>query len=137
MTPTTGRQPVPAAIKADMSQGYQDKGGLAVPQKWEFVIPSPAGSMSASATDMAKFMIAHIANGAMGGQRILADSTAVLMHRQQVVHDPRLPGFALGFYESSSHGLRIIGHGGDTQWFHTDLARIPGDRLGSFISLTP
>ena len=48
--------------------------------------------------------------------------------------DPRVNGFALGFYEKSSHGLRIIGHGGDSQWFHTDLSLIPSEHLGLFVS---
>ena len=26
-----------------------------------------------------------------------------------------------GFYEESRNGHRIIGHGGDTQWFHSDM----------------
>jgi hypothetical protein len=56
------------------------------------------------------------------------------MHARAFGHDPRLPGFALGFYEKTSHGLRIIGHGGDTEWFHTDLALIPDERLGVFVS---
>jgi len=83
---------------------------------------------------MAKFMIAHLNNGAYTGGRILADSTAKRMHARAFGHDPRIPGFALGFYEQSSHGLRIIGHGGDTQWFHTDLALIPGENVGVFVS---
>src|SRR5262249_62293069 len=56
------------------------------------------------------------------------------MHARAFGHDRRLPGFALGFYEKTSHGLRIIGHGGDTQWFHTDLALIPDEKLGVFVS---
>src|SRR5215217_3600406 len=79
---------------------------------------------------MAKFMLAHL----QGGAGILADSTTARMHARAFGHDPRLPGFALGFYEKSSHGLRIIGHGGDTQWFHTDLALVPDQKLGVFVS---
>jgi hypothetical protein len=83
---------------------------------------------------MAKFMIAHLNDGELNGQRILADSTAKRMHAHAFGHDPRIPGFALGFYEKTSHGLRIIGHGGDTQWFHTDLALIPEEKVGVFVS---
>ena len=109
-------------------------GGAYVPKKFEIVEPMPAGSIAASATDMAKFMIAHLNNGELNGQRILADSTAKRMHARAFGHDPRIPGFALGFYEKTSHGLRIIGHGGDTQWFHTDLALIPDEKVGVFVS---
>jgi CubicO group peptidase (beta-lactamase class C family) len=135
MTHTTTRQPLPAALRGDMSQGYTWGGGAYVPHKFEIVNgASPAGSISASATDMARFMIAHLNDGVLDGKRILADSTAERMHARAFGHDPRLPGFALGFYEKSSHGLRIIGHGGDTRWFHTDLALIPDEKLGVFVS---
>ena len=112
-----------------MSQGYTWGGGFYQPKKFEIVGPAPAGSMASSAADVAKFMIAHLNDGAYNGQRILADSTAKRMHTRAFGHDPRIPGFALGFYEQSRHGLRIIGHGGDTQWFHTDLALIPAETL--------
>lgn len=135
MTQTTTRQPLPAALRGDMSQGYTWGGGGYVAHPFEIVNgASPAGSISASATDMAKFMIAHLNNGVLNGTRILADSTARRMHTRAFGHDPRLPGFALGFYEMSSHGLRIIGHGGDTRWFHTDLALVPEENLGIFVS---
>jgi CubicO group peptidase (beta-lactamase class C family) len=135
MTQTTTRQPLPPRLRGDMSHGYTWGGGSYMPHKFEIVNgASPAGSISSSATDMAKFMIAHLDNGELNGQRILADSTAKRMHTRAFGHDARLPGFALGFYEKSSHGLRIIGHGGDTRWFHTDLALIPSEKLGVFVS---
>ena len=134
MTQTTTRQPLPARFRTDMSEGYAWGGGTYTPKKFEIVEPMPAGSIAASATDMAKFMIAHLNNGELNGQRILADSTAKRMHARAFGHDPRIPGFALGFYEKTSHGLRIIGHGGDTQWFHTDLALIPDEKVGVFVS---
>jgi CubicO group peptidase (beta-lactamase class C family) len=134
MTQTTARQPLPAKYAADMSGGFRWSDGRFEPRKFEIVHPAPAGSIGSSATDMAKFMLAHLGNGALDGQRILADSTAALMHTRAFTHDPRLPGFALGFYEKSSHGLDIIGHGGDTELFHSDLALIPSERLGVFVS---
>jgi hypothetical protein len=134
MTQTTTRQPLPAKFRSQMSEGYTWGGGSYAPHKYEFVEPGPAGAVASSAADMAKFMLAHLNNGSYNGQRILSDSTALRMHTRAFGHDSRLPGFALGFYEKSSHGVRIIGHGGDTQWFHTDLALIPDEKLGVFVS---
>ena len=135
MTGTTAREPPPDALQASMSGGYKWDGNELDAQDFEIVGSSaPAGSVSATATDMARFMIAHLQGGQLGGARILADSTARLMHSRAFSHDDRLNGFALGFYEKSSHGLRIIGHGGDTQWFHTDMALIPAESLGVFVS---
>ena len=135
MAHTTTRQPLPARFADDMSVGYEWKDGQFVPHKFEIITGAPpAGSIGASATDMARFMIAHLNNGAYGDVRILGEKQAELMHTRIQGHDPRIPGFAYGFYEQSSHGLRIFGHGGDTQWFHSDLALIPSEKVGVFMS---
>jgi CubicO group peptidase (beta-lactamase class C family) len=135
MTLTTSRQPLPARYANTMSNGYEWKGSVFEPHKWEIITGAwPAGSVSASAADMAKFMIAHLNNGEYNGKRILSAETAEKMHSRVFGHDPRLNGFAYGFYEKSSHGVRIIGHGGDTQWFHSDLALMPSEKVGVFVS---
>jgi len=135
MTYATGRQPIPADLAAYMSKGYVFEEGRYVEKPFEMVDASaPAGSVSASAEAMAKFMIAHLQHGQLGEARILRDETSRHMQTRQFGHDPRVNGFALGFYEQSSHGLRLVGHGGDTQWFHTDLWLIPSEQVGVFVS---
>ena len=135
MNQTTGRQPLPGKYDGDMAKAYTWANGRWEAKPFEIIVSgAPAGSISASANDMAKFMLAHMGNGSYNGARILGDSIAQVMHTQHFTHDRRLPGFALGFYETQSHGLRIIGHGGDTQYHHTELAMIPGENLGVFVS---
>jgi hypothetical protein len=41
---------------------------------------------------------------------------------------------ALGFYEDMPNGHRIIGHAGDTEYFHSDLYLVPDANVGFFIS---
>ncbi|MEO8452856.1 MAG: serine hydrolase domain-containing protein, partial [Gemmatimonadota bacterium] len=135
MAHTTGVQPLPSALAGDMSVGYRFVDGEYQPKKFEILIGGiPAGAISTTAADMAKFMVAHLANGAYPGGRILGDSISRVMQTQAMTHDPRIPGFALGFYEQSSHGPRVFGHGGDTQWFHTNLALVPSEGLGIFVT---
>ena len=135
MTMTSSRQPLPARYETSMSKGYEWKGGAYNEHKWEIITGGwPAGSVSSTATDMAKFMLAHLNGGEYNGRRILADSTAARMHSRVFTHDPRINGFDYGFYEKSSHGVRIIGHGGDTQWFHSDMAIMPEEKIGVFVS---
>jgi len=131
----TGRQPLPEELAPHMSKGYVFQRGTYVEQPFEMIDASaPAGSVSASAGAMARFMIAHLQHGRLGDARILREETSRLMQTRQFGHDPRLNGFALGFYEQSSHDLRIVGHGGDTQWFHTNLSLIPSEGVGVFLS---
>lgn len=128
-------QPLPDDLADDMSVGYAKGGGSPDGKAFEMLVPmAPAGSGSASAEAMGHFMIAQLQNGEYEGRRIMADSTARLMHSPQFAHDPRLPAMDLGFYEQDMHGVHMIGHGGDTGWFHSNLALVPADSLGIFVS---
>jgi hypothetical protein len=56
------------------------------------------------------------------------------MHSRQFENLPAMNAMALGFYEETRNGHRIIGHAGDTQYFHSDLHLVPEANLGFFIS---
>jgi hypothetical protein len=115
-----------------MSNGYDVASEPAKP--FEFVEATPAGSSSVSAADMARFMLAHLQDGQFEGTRILRPDTARLMHSRQFANVPDMNGMALGFYEETRNGHRIIGHAGDTQYFHSDLHLIPDAGVGFFVS---
>jgi CubicO group peptidase (beta-lactamase class C family) len=132
MTHSSFAQPLPAGLQPLMSRGYQ----LASqpPKSFELVQAFPAGSLSSSADDLAHFMIAHLQDGQYGEVRILQPQTARLMHARAFVNVPGMNAMALGFYEENRNGHRIIGHGGDTNWFHSDLYLIPDANVGVFVS---
>ena len=102
--------------------------------------------MSASSTDMANFALAFLNGGSFEGtynidgrnysNRILQEATVTEMLTQNFSHDPRFPGMALGFYESSVNGNRLVGHGGDTQYFHSNLAIDLENDLAIFVSFS-
>jgi CubicO group peptidase (beta-lactamase class C family) len=132
MTHSTFAQPLPGALLPLMSNGYARGSGKA--EEFEVVVPFPAGSLSSTATDMAQFMLAHLQDGQLGDGRILKPETATLMHSRLFTLDPSVNGMAHGFYEESRNGQRIIGHGGDTQFFHSDLHLMLDAKVGFFIS---
>jgi CubicO group peptidase (beta-lactamase class C family) len=134
MTHATFRQPLPENLGADMSSGYNYVNGGYEKAGFEYVVGYPAGSLSASGLDMAKFMIAHLQNGRYGDAQILKEETAIQMHSQLYTPDERIPGMAYGFFEDLINGQRVISHGGDTIIFHTGLFLIPEQNLGLFIS---
>jgi uncharacterized membrane protein YqjE len=92
---------------------------------------APAGASAISGGDMAKFMIAHLANGGP----LLKPETAKLMHAPQPSAIPTINTMALGFYEQRINGHRAIAHGGDTVYFHSDLWIFPEDNVGLYISM--
>jgi CubicO group peptidase (beta-lactamase class C family) len=134
MTHTAVRQPVPNALKGNMSVGYRYADGEQKAEGFEFVPASPAGAVSASAVDMAHFMIAHLDEGKYGDARILGEATAREMRERLFGHVASLNGMLHGFYEMNRNGHRIYGHGGDTLWFHSQLALFPDARVGLFVS---
>lgn len=132
MTRTTFAQPLPDSLKPFMATGYAKASGKA--KDFEVVQAWPAGSVAASAENMSHWMIAHLQDGAYGDARILQAATARQMHSRIMGLAPELNGMCYGFYEESRNGRRIIGHGGDTQWFHSDMHLMPDDHVGFFIS---
>jgi CubicO group peptidase (beta-lactamase class C family) len=132
MNRTTFVQPLPDNLKPLMSSGYRKASDKA--KSFEFVEAFPAGSVSTTGRDMCNFMIAHLQDGKFGDKQILRPETAKLMHTRTFGSDDRLNGMALGFYEESRNGQRIIGHGGDTELFHSDLHLILQPNVGLFVS---
>jgi hypothetical protein len=95
---------------------------------------APAGSSSATPADMARFMMAYLNGGQLDGAKILDPATITQMWATQVEPAPGMNGYALGFYHEDRNGQEIVGHGGDTDVFHSDLHLLPKDHLGIFMS---
>jgi CubicO group peptidase (beta-lactamase class C family) len=133
MSSSSFRQPLPPALLARMATGYENssKPGLG----YELVNLPPAGSLASTADDMAHFMIAHLHKGAYQDARILQEKTALQMHDSITRLFPDLNGIALGFYEQNINGRRVIAHGGDLNYFHSDLALFLDEDTGLFISV--
>jgi CubicO group peptidase (beta-lactamase class C family) len=134
MSRSTLRQPVPAELTADLAVGYVYAGGQQAARGFEVVQSSPAGALSATVTDLANFMIAHLQAGRFGDERILTEATAQTMHTQSFTNDPQVNGFAHGFIEATINGQRLIWHAGDTIYFHSILVLIPAHNLGFVVS---
>lgn len=137
MNRSTFREPLPAGWEADVATGYELKDGRFEPQPPELIYNiAPAGSVSSTGADMARFMIAHLQDGRIGSARILKPATAQQMRTRLRANSPGLPGLAHGFLESRFSNPRVVGHGGNTGEFHSNLILIPEADTGFFISVT-
>src|SRR5947207_743181 len=133
MKQATFRQPLPQALAPWMSKGYPLASGD--PKPFEIDTTQPDGALSASGGDMRRFMIAHLQNGPFGTSRILKEATAARMHTAAWEFLPPLNRMLLGFYENNLNGHRVITHGGDLQWFHSELNLFIDDGVGVCVSL--
>jgi hypothetical protein len=83
---------------------------------------------------MGRFMLAHLQQGQLDGQAILSPATTARMH---AASQPQRAGFAAmahGFFAFTQNGREVIGHGGDTLVFHSDLNLLPKEGVGLFVS---
>ncbi len=131
----TFRQNLPASLQPWLAAGYtySKKTKSYKPQAFEIVQGTPAGSLSASATDMARFLIAHLQNGDYGNQRILKAATVHRMHNTHSRMAPEAQGMAHGFFEMRKQP-RVLGHGGDTVYFHSLCIMLPKFQTGFVVS---
>ena len=126
-------QPLPEDLAPDMSNGYKTASGP--PGGFEFVQAGPAGALSSTGLDMGRFMGALLNQGALEGAQILSPDSLKKMEDRVLILDPQLNAMGLVFMERRPSGPRIIGHAGDTIYFHSDLILIPEQKVGFFLSL--
>ncbi|KGB56832.1 Beta-lactamase precursor [Sphingopyxis sp. LC81] len=128
MAQSTFRQPLPKGFAPWMATGYRQLS--AGPSKFEIVGPSPAGGLSSTGADMAKFMIAHLNRGA----GLMKPETARMMHDTPLTILPPLNRMELGFFETNINSRQVIAHLGDTQLFHTALHLFTNENVGIYMS---
>ena len=135
MNHTTFVQPLPANLAPFMATGYRQASNPK-PVPFELVVPVPAGAASATADDMAHFMLAYLNGGTYNGYALLKPATIKQMWTRQIEPAPGtdLNGFCLGFYEESRNGQRVVSHAGDLLGFHSDLHIMPSAHVGIFMS---
>ena len=133
MLHTTMVQPLPDKFKGLASQGYRastDK----EPSPFELVVTAPAGSGSSTAADMGRFMLAHLQQGSLDGYAMLDPATTALMHSPTQTAPAGFGVMAHGFFSATQNGRWVIGHGGDTIVFHTELDMLPKEGVGIFLT---
>jgi len=134
MARTTLAQPPPPGLAENLATGYIYSRGAYRPGSFLYHQLVPAISMSSTATDMARFMIAHLQDGCYGNTSILEEDQARLMKDRLFTNDLSVSGWAFGFMEIFSNGRRIIMHGGSWGQFYSLLALVPEDDIGLFVA---
>lgn len=125
MERSTFRQPPPGPIARRVATA----GSGPVP---DALLVYPSGSMVSTAVDMGRFMRAHLRGGELDGLRVLERSTADAMQRTQWTADSRMPGVALGFFETHLNGRRALFHTGARTHFSL-MYLLPDEGVGIFV----
>jgi CubicO group peptidase (beta-lactamase class C family) len=128
MTHTSFDQPLPERFAAAVSKGYRT--ASAAPGPYELIVTRPAGSGTTTVADMSRFMIAHLQDGHFGDAEILQIETAKRMHSPSESAPPGFATMAHGFFRELHNGRTVIGHGGDTIFFHNEFELLPTEGVG-------
>ena len=132
MNNSTFDQPLPTQLAAQMSKGYLNASKK--PRDFELVQAAPAGALTTTAADMTRFMLAFLQDGTVDGVAILKPETVRQMETRQFELHPMIDGLGMNFIEYVTRPARLIGHGGDTVYFHSDMVLVPEAHFGYFIS---
>jgi CubicO group peptidase (beta-lactamase class C family) len=131
MNHSTFRQPLPDNLAPLMAKGYRksDRPPLGF---FETIAASPAGALSATGTDMGRFMRVLMNGGELDGVRILSRARLDEMMAPQ----ESTPAGYLGlvFFGLKVAGHDAIGHDGATMTFFSKLMLFPGQDVGIFVS---
>jgi CubicO group peptidase (beta-lactamase class C family) len=97
----------------------------------------PAGSIRASASDMARWLAVHLEDGRADGRTILSAQAIADMHAPQIITprgapNPVIPfgGYGLGWGVTAYRGHLLVLHDGEIDGFKALASIMPDDELG-------
>jgi CubicO group peptidase (beta-lactamase class C family) len=130
MSHSTFQQPLPDDLKPLLAKTYRP---WPLPQLAFFqTVTAPAGALSATGTDMGRFMRALINGGELDGVRILPKAR---LDEMMTAGNATPAGYlGLVFFGTKVAGHDSIGHDGDTTTFFSELRIFPGQGVGVFVS---
>ena len=133
MNESSFRQPLPDSVASTHATGHgptgDDRNG-----SFPLVGLRPAGSLSATADNVARFLRLHLNDGELDGEQVLDRDTVGATHEQWASHHERLDGMAFGLIEESRDGTRTLWHNGATPSFYSHLVLVPEHQFGLFVS---
>lgn len=130
-----------APKSADVAKGYYEKDGAI---RWMDYYPisamGPAGSISASAAEMANWLVTWINGGKFEGKEIIPEGHVRDAISAQMVMGGGLPSpenpdiffssYGLGWMLSSYYGHYRVEHGGNINGFSASVCFFPSDSIG-------
>jgi hypothetical protein len=100
----------------------------------------PAGSINASAADLAPWLKVHLNGGTLDGKKIVSPLTVENLHAprmetgaKQTEPDIVPGGYALGWFTDIYRGVQRVHHGGNIDGFSALVLLVPAEKIGMAI----
>ena len=118
-------------LAARVSTGYFYRNGAFAPQPFTHIWhAAPAGSASATASDMARFMLALLS-----GESLLKRATIEQMQQRPYPDNLTVPDYAWGFRTGWIKGFPTFEHGGSAYTHFSAMVMVPDRQIGVFVSV--
>ena len=118
--------------EADLATGYPSRGAasgsLPLPLK-EIDRAAPAGSVSSSVRDMAKYVTMLLADGEFEGRRLFAKEAVEETRKPRIAMAPG-QSYGLGWMLGEFRGEKTVFHGGNIDGFTAMVSLMPGKGIG-------
>jgi CubicO group peptidase (beta-lactamase class C family) len=122
----------------DHATAYERRQGVVVPVPQRPVNAlAPAGAINSCATDMARWLLAQLGGGQVGGQAVMSPGTVARQHQPHIVlpEDRTFPAstrhaYGLGWIIGRYRDHRLLEHGGGIDGFQTECMLLPDDGIG-------
>lgn len=121
----------------DHATAYTRRDGVIVPvPQRPLPAMAPAGAINSSAADMARWLLAQLADGQLDGQPVISTATLERQHAPHMLATlPDLPGltnyaYGLGWMIGRYRDRRIVWHNGGIDGFLTQCMLLPDDGIG-------
>ncbi len=131
--PSGGPQAMPEMQRDNVASVYASEAGYLDPAEFELIVGAPAGSISSTAADMARYMSAHLGYGTVGDVQILQAETARKMQERPYPGRPSAD-YAHGFRTENLLGYDTFEHGGATGTSFSSMIMVPELGIGVFIT---
>jgi CubicO group peptidase (beta-lactamase class C family) len=120
-----------AARQQGQATGYRYWFGW--PIRYQMPFPRgtlPSGFLSASAEDMAHYLIAQLNEGRYANIIVLSPDGMAQLHEPAASIGQDQLFYAMGWFIGNSDGVKTITHGGDLANFHADMVLVPDAQWG-------
>jgi CubicO group peptidase (beta-lactamase class C family) len=133
-----------AALKApDHASPHRrdGQGRIGVIPWYPIEVPDPAGSINASARDLAQWLRFQLGDGTFAGKRLVSAANLKETHTPQIVQrlegpaaalnpDTNLMSYGMGWVIQDYRGHQLVSHGGAIDGFRTHFTLVPREKLG-------
>jgi CubicO group peptidase (beta-lactamase class C family) len=118
----------------DLAVAYHFADGRHRAMSPEYLQGPPAGAFFTTGSDMGRFLIAHLRDGAYRERRMLRPETVALMHAQHFAQVPGTSGWAYGLWEDARNGERALLHNGGGKGYRALMYLLPQRDAGFFLA---